>query len=108
MIGQARGAALLALVGASLPMNLDPAIHNIAVVAAGNALHMTGAERSLAASIGTLCTAAAILATSSLGDRLGRKKVMLAGLLVTLAGGIITALAPNAVVFALGRVLSGV
>ena len=46
------GAALLALVGASLPMNLDPAILNIAVVAAGNALHMTGVERSLAASIG--------------------------------------------------------
>ena len=52
------GSALLALVGASLPMNLDPAIHNIAVVAAGNTLHMTGADRSLAASIGTLCAAA--------------------------------------------------
>ena len=50
------GSALLALVGASLPMNLDPAIHNIAVVAAGNTLHMTGAERSLAASIGTLAS----------------------------------------------------
>jgi DHA2 family multidrug resistance protein-like MFS transporter len=105
---KAGGSALLALVGASLPMNLDPAIHNVAVVAAGNALHMTGTERSLAASIGTLCTAATILATGSLGDRLGRKKVMLAGLLVALAGGVTTALAPNAVVFMLGRVLSGV
>lgn len=102
------GTALLALVGASLPMNLDPAIHNIAVVAAGNALHMTGSERSLAASIGTLCIAATILATGSLGDRLGRKKVMMAGLLVTLAGGVLTALAPSATVFTLGRVLSGV
>ena len=102
------GSALLALVGASLPMNLDPAIHNIAVVAAGNALHMTGTERSLAASIGTLCIAATILATGSLGDRLGRKKVMLVGLLVTLAGGVTTALAPSAAVFALGRALSGV
>ena len=104
----AGGSALLALVGASLPMNLDPAIHNIAVVAAGNALHMTGTERSLAASIGTLCIAATILATGSLGDRLGRKKVMLVGLVVTLAGGVVTALAPTPVVFALGRVLSGV
>ena len=102
------GAALLALVGASLPMNLDPAIHNIAVVAAGNALHMTGVERSLAASIGTLCIAATILATGSLGDRLGRKRIMLVGLVVTLAGGIVTALAQDAVVFALGRSLSGV
>jgi len=102
------GSALLALVGASLPMNLDPAIHNIAVVAAGNALHMTGTERSLAASIGTLCIAATILATGSLGDRLGRKKVMLIGLLVTLAGGVVTAVAPSAAVFVLGRALSGV
>jgi DHA2 family multidrug resistance protein-like MFS transporter len=102
------GSSLLALVGASLPMNLDPAIHNIAVVAAGNALHMTGTERSLAASIGTLCIAAAILATGSLGDRLGRRRVMLAGLLVTLAGGAVTAMAPSPLVFALGRALSGV
>lgn len=102
------GAALLALVGASLPMNLDPAIHNIAVVGAGNALHMTGAERSLAASLGTLCIAATILATGSLGDRWGRKKVMLLGLLVTLSGGVVTALAPSPTVFALGRALSGV
>jgi DHA2 family multidrug resistance protein-like MFS transporter len=102
------GSALLALVGASLPMNLDPSIHNIAVVAAGNALHMTGAERSLAASLGTLCIAASIMATGSLGDRIGRKKVMLLGLLVTLAGGLTTSLAPNATVFALGRALSGV
>jgi MFS transporter, DHA2 family, multidrug resistance protein len=101
-------AALFALVGASLPMNLDPAIHNVAVVGAGNALHMTGAERSLAASIGTLCIAATILATGALGDRLGRKKIMLAGLLVTLAGGLVTALAGNALMFLVGRSLSGV
>jgi DHA2 family multidrug resistance protein-like MFS transporter len=104
----APGSALLGLVGASLPMNLDPAIHNIAVVAAGNALHMTGTERSLAASLGTLCIAATILATGSLGDRFGRKKVMLIGLLVTLAGGVVTALAPNSIVFVLGRAISGV
>lgn len=101
-------AALFALVGASLPMNLDPAIHNVAVVGAGNALHMTGAERSLAASIGTLCIAATILATGALGDRLGRKKIMLAGLLVTLAGGVVTALAGDALMFLIGRSLSGV
>ncbi|WP_422002094.1 MFS transporter [Reyranella sp.] len=100
--------ALLALVGASMPMSLDPSIHNIAVVAAGNELHMTGAGRALAASIGTLCIAAAILTTGSLGDRLGRRKIMLFGLVVTLAGGIVTALAPNAAIFSLGRVLSGV
>lgn len=102
------GSALIALVGASIPMNLDPAIHNIAVVAAGNDLHMTATQRSLAASIGTLCIAAAILTTGSLGDRLGRRKIMIAGLLVTFAGGLVTALAQNPAMFAVGRVLSGV
>ncbi len=101
-------AALAALVCASLPMNLDPAIHNIAVVSAGNDLRMTGAERALAASIGTLCIAAAILATGSLGDRLGRKKIMLAGLVVALAGGVVTATATTPLSFDLGRALSGI
>lgn len=101
-------ASLGALVFASLPMCVDPAIHNVAVVIAAGDLRMTGAERALAASIGTLCIAAAILATGSLGDRLGRKKIMLAGLLVAMVGGIVTALAPSPLVFDLGRALSGV
>jgi DHA2 family multidrug resistance protein-like MFS transporter len=100
--------AVLALVAASMPMMLDPAVHNIAVVAAGNALHMSAAQRALAASIGTLCIAASILATGSLGDRLGRKRIMLLGLLVAAAGGVITAVAPAAAVFDLGRILSGI
>ena len=100
--------AILALVCASLPMSLDPTVHNIALVPAGNALHMSGTERALAASLGTLCVAASILATGSIGDRLGRRKVMLLGLLVVAAGGIVTAAAPGTGVFNLGRILSGI
>ncbi len=79
--------ALLCLVAASLPMELDPAVHNIAVAAAGNELHMDGASRAIAASIATLCVAAFILATGSLGDRQGRKRNMLLGLAVSMIGG---------------------
>ncbi len=99
---------MLALVFASLPMSLDPAVHNIALVPAASALHMTGSERALAASIGTLCIAASILAAGSLGDRFGRRKLMLIGLLVTMVGGLVTAAAPVTTVFNIGRVLSGV
>ena len=77
-------ASLLALVVASLPMYVDPAIHNVAVVLAGDALGMNGAQRALAASMATLCIAASILATGSLGDRLGHKKIMMAGLAVAM------------------------
>ena len=97
-----------ALAAASLAMSVDPSIHNIAFVGAANQLGMSSSQRSLIASVGTLCIAAAILATGSLGDRLGRKKIMLGGLLLSAVAGIMTALAPNAAVFTAGRALAGV
>jgi MFS transporter, DHA2 family, multidrug resistance protein len=106
--GGAGFAALLGLVGAALPMELDPAVHNIAILAAGNALHMDGAARALAASMATLCIAACILATGSMGDRLGRKRIMLLGLVIVMAGGAITALANGTAMFTLGRAITGI
>ena len=97
-----------ALASASLAMSIDPSVHNIAFVGAANQLGMSGAQRSLVASLGTLCIAATILATGSLGDRLGRKKIMQAGLLLAVAAGIITSLAQHTAVFAIGRALAGI
>lgn len=101
-------AAVWALASASLAMSVDPSVHNIAFVGAANQLGMTGNQRSLVASVGTLCIAAAILATGSLGDRLGRKKVMLGGLLLAALAGVLTALAPSTAVFSIGRALAGI
>lgn len=89
-------------------MEIDATVHNIAIVGAGGALHMDGANRALAASISTLCVAAFILATGNLGDRLGRKRIMLVGLTVVIVGGLITSNATGTVMFALGRALSGI
>src|SRR5271167_1513282 len=100
--------AVLALAVASLAMSVDPSVHNIAFVGAANQLGMGGDQRSLVASIGTLCIAASILATGSLGDRMGRKKIMLGGLLLATFGSAVTALAQNTAVFTVGRVLAGV
>jgi MFS family permease len=100
--------AVFALAAASLAMSVDPSVHNIAFVGAANQLGMTGDQRSLVASIGTLCIAASILATGSLGDRLGRKKIMLGGLLLAAVASVVTALAHNTAMFTLGRVLAGV
>ena len=100
--------AVLALAVASLAMSVDPSVHNIAFVGAANSLGMSGDQRSLVASIGTLCIAASILATGSLGDRMGRKKIMLGGLLLATLGSAVTALAQNTAMFTLGRVLAGV
>lgn len=100
--------ALLGLVGASVPMEIDPVIHNIAVVAASNQLAMSGGDRALAASLATLCIAAFILTTGSLGDRFGRRRVMLLGLAVAAAGGAISAVAGSTPVYLAGRAISGV
>ena len=100
--------AVFALAAASLAMSVDPSVHNIAFVGAANELGMTGDQRSLVASIGTLCIAASILATGSLGDRLGRKKIMLGGLLLAMIASAVTALAQNTAMFTLGRVLAGI
>src|ERR1039457_5225135 len=78
--------AVLALAVASLAMSVDPSVPNIAFVGAANSLGMSGDQRSRVASIGTLCIAASILATGSLGDRMGRKKIMQGGLLLATLG----------------------
>ena len=100
--------AVWALASASLAMSVDPSVHNIAFVGAANQLGMTGNQRSLVASVGTLCIAASILATGSLGDRLGRKKIMQAGLLLAVIAGVVTSLAHNTAMFAAGRVIAGI
>ena len=100
--------SVLALASASLAMSVDPSVHNIAFVGAADTLRMSGSQRSLVASVGTLCIAATILATGSLGDRIGRKRIMLSGLALVVAAGIVTSIATTTAVFTLGRVLSGI
>src|SRR5690606_6181955 len=97
-----------ALTAASCLQVVDPTANNIAIVGAGTDLGMSGSQRAFAASIGTLALAAFILTTGSLGDRLGRRKVMLAGLVVAAAGGVITAIAPTTVLFMAGRAITGI
>jgi MFS family permease len=101
-------AALVALTAASCLQVVDPTANNIAIVGASVDLEMTSSARAFAASVGTLSLAAFILTTGALGDRLGRRKVMLAGLVVAIVGGVLTAIAPTTAVFILGRAVTGV
>ncbi|NDZ95105.1 MFS transporter [Streptomyces sp. SID6673] len=78
------------------------------MVGASIDLDMSGAARAFAASVGTLALAASILTTGSLGDRLGRRKVMLTGLLIAVLGGVITAIAPTTAIFIAGRAITGI
>lgn len=103
-----RTSALIALTAASVTQIIDPTVNNVAIVGAAADLGMSPSQRAFAASIGTLALAASILTTGSLGDRFGRRRVMLLGLIGTIGGGLITALAPTTAVFIGGRVLTGI
>lgn len=92
---------------ASLQM-IDPTVANTALVKAGETLQMQGATLALAASISTLAEAATVLLLGFLGDRLGRRRMLMVGLLLSIAGDGIALTAPSAGLFLLGRALVGI
>jgi MFS family permease len=87
---------------------IDPSIANTALVKAAQALEMQGATLALAASISTLAQAATVLLMGFLGDRLERRQVLMAALLMLIAGDGIAMAAPHAGLFLLGRALAGI
>lgn len=87
---------------------IDPSVANTALMKAGQALEMEGATLALAASISTLAQAATVLLMGFLGDRLERRQVLMAALLMLIAGDGIAMAAPHAGLFLLGRALAGI
>lgn len=87
---------------------VDPTVANTALVHAGRALAMQGPTLALAASISTLAQAATVLLMGFLADRYGRRRVLMASLLLAIVGDGIAASAPSAPLFLLGRALVGI
>lgn len=87
---------------------IDPSVANTALVKAGQALAMQGPTLALAASISTLAQAATVLLMGFLGDRLERRQVLMAALLLAIAGDGIAMAAPYPGLFLLGRALAGI
>jgi EmrB/QacA subfamily drug resistance transporter len=87
---------------------LDGTVVNVALPSIASDLHtdLAGLQWVLDAYLVTLT--AFLLLGGSLGDRLGRKRVFLAGLVAFTAASVICALAPNATTLSLARALQGV
>lgn len=85
----------------------DPNINSTALLRAARALDM-GSTAALAAAISTLALAATVITTGMLADRLGRRKVLSAALVVTIVGDLVVLMAPNTGMFLMGRVLAGI
>ncbi len=109
MNDKSTGALAVPFLGVLASLQLiDPTVANTALVKAGQALQMQGATLALAASISTLAQAATVLLMGFLGDRLGRREVLMAALVLAIAGDGIALAAPVAPLFLLGRALAGI
>ena len=64
-----------------------PNLNSTALVSLTRDLNMGGGEVALAASLQTIAIAASVITSGLLADRLGRRKVLLAALIVGAAGG---------------------
>ncbi len=85
----------------------DPNISSTALLTAGKALDM-GTLSALAASISTFVLAATVITTGMMADRLGRRKVLIAALILSAIGDLLVALAPGTTVYLVGRALAGI
>lgn len=85
----------------------DPNIASTALLSAGKDLQF-GAATALAASVSTLALAATVITTGMVADRLGRKKIILASMLLLVIGDGLVSISTSAEVFIAGRALAGV
>lgn len=96
-----------AIAGAAM-IGIDPVVNSFVLPTASQALGMDSAMRALASSIATLILTAGLLGAGALGDRIGRRRVLVLGAWVTVLGEVITTVAPTSGVFILGRAIVGI
>ena len=85
-----------------------PNISSTALVSVSRDLHMGSALVALTASIQTIAIAATVISTGLLADRIGRRRMLVSGLVLGLAGSIVAGLAPASAFYLLGQALIGV
>lgn len=106
-VGTRKWWALGALALATLAVGLDATVLSVALPTLASALHATESDLQWFSSGYLLVLAAAMLPVGLLGDRIGRKKVLLASLLVFGAGSAACAYAPTAGAFTAARFALG-
>jgi DHA2 family multidrug resistance protein-like MFS transporter len=106
-LGARRWWALGALTLAVLAVGLDGTVLSVALPTLATGLHASTADLQWFVSGYTLVLAAALLPGGLLGDRYGRKRVLLGALALFGAGSLACAYAPSAGAFIAARVLLG-
>jgi DHA2 family multidrug resistance protein-like MFS transporter len=106
-IGNRRWLALAATTLAVLAVGLDVTVLSVALPTLAGALKASESDLQWFSSGYALALAAGMLPAGVLGDRFGRKRILVGALVVFGAGSIVCAYATNAGVFIAGRVLLG-
>jgi EmrB/QacA subfamily drug resistance transporter len=107
-LGNRRWWALGALSMAVLAVGLDATVLSVALPTLANALHASESDLQWFTSGYLLALAAAMLPAGLLGDRYGRKKVMITALFLFGIGSAACAYAPSTEVFIAARVVLGI
>jgi DHA2 family multidrug resistance protein-like MFS transporter len=106
-VGARRWWALVALVLAFLAVGLDATVLSVALPTLARSLHASESDLQWFSSGYLLVLAAAMLPLGLLGDRFGRKKVLLASLGLFAVGSAACAASPSAGAFIAARLLLG-
>jgi EmrB/QacA subfamily drug resistance transporter len=99
---------LLALILVAAVANLNLAVANVALPDIGKAFDSSQTTLDMIAVGYSLGLAASVLWLGALGDRHGRKMMLIAGMLLSIPACLLAAYAPNDTVLALARVLGGI
>jgi MFS family permease len=107
MIASRRAASLGVLCAVMFLTFLDTTIVAVALASIQSSLHAGVADLQWVVGGYALAFGSLMLVFGSVGDRFGRKRVMLAGLAVFVAGSLVAALAVGPVMLIVGRIVMG-
>jgi EmrB/QacA subfamily drug resistance transporter len=102
------GAVLAALIGVAAVANLNLSVANVALPDIGEAFGAGQTQLNLVAVGYSLGLAASVLYLGALGDRYGRKSMLLLGMGLSIPASLLAALAPSIDVLFAARLLGGV
>lgn len=99
--------ALLTLILGAFVANINLSIANVALPDIGRDLGATTVQQTMVASMFTMGLASSVLYLGAIGDRYGRRKLLLMGALLTIPAGIASAYAPTIDFLILARFVAG-
>ncbi len=102
------GIVLATLIGVAAVANLNLSVANVALPDIGDHFGASQTALNLVAVGFSLGLATSVLYLGALGDRFGRKQMLVAGMALSIPACILAALAPNIEVLVFARVLGGV